>query len=111
YDGYNAVAAKAEIVHVGCWAHARRKFNEAVKVQGKQQRSGKAWRGLSLIQKLYRVERLTKDAAPEHRHAYRLEHARPILDELRAWLDSSLAQVPPKSATGKALHYLHSEWP
>lgn len=111
YDGYNAVAAKAGIVHVGCWAHARRRFHEAAKVQGKQQRTGKAWRGLSLIQKLYRVERLMKDAAPEHRHAYRLEHARPILDELRAWLDGSLAQVPPKSATGKALRYLHSEWP
>ena len=111
YEGYNAVAAKAGIVHIGCWAHARRKFNDAVKVQSKQQRTSKAWRGLSLIQKLYRVERLMKDASAEERHSYRLEHARPILDELRAWLDSSLPQVPPKSATGKALHYLHSEWP
>lgn len=44
------------------------------------------------------------------RYAYRLQHAQPILDELRAWLDESLPQVPPQSATGKALNYLHNEW-
>ena len=110
YDGYNAVAAKTGIVHVGCWAHARRKFNEAVKTQGKA-RSGRAWRGLSLIQKLYRIEQLMKEATPEARHAYRQAQARPLLAELREWLDSSLPQVPPKSATGKALNYLHNEWP
>ena len=37
--------------------------------------------------------------------------ARPILDEMRNWLDQALPQVPPTSATGKALHYLHNEWP
>jgi transposase len=111
YEAYNAVAARAGIVHVGCLAHARRKFSEAVKAQGKRQRAGKAWRGLSLIQRLYRIERLMKEAEPAERHAYRHAHARPVLDELRQWLDTSLPQVPPKSATGKALHYLHHEWP
>jgi transposase len=111
YEAYNAVAARAGIVHVGCFAHARRKFSEAVKAQGKRQRAGKAWRGLSLIQRLYRIERLMQDAAPAERHAYRQVHARPVIDELREWLDTSLPQVPPKSATGKALHYLHHEWP
>jgi len=111
YEAYNAVAARASIVHVGCFAHARRKFSEAVKAQGKRPRAGKAWRGLSLIQRLYRIERLMQDAAPAERHAYRQAHARPVIDELREWLDTSLPQVPPKSATGKALHYLHREWP
>jgi transposase len=110
YEAYNAVAAKAGIVHVGCFAHARRKFADAVKAQGKRQRAGKAWRGLSLIQRLYRIERLMQDAEPAERHAYRQAHAQPILDELREWLDKSLPQVPPTSATGKALHYLHREW-
>jgi hypothetical protein len=45
---------------------------------------------VSLIQKLYRIERLMKDATPEDRHAYRPEHAQPVLDELREWLDRSL---------------------
>jgi transposase len=109
YEGYNAVAARAGIVQIGCWAHARRKFNEAVKAQG-QQRAGRAWRGLSLIQRLYRIERLMKGATPEERHVCRHEQAKPVLDELREWLDQSLPQVPPKSAIGKALNYLHNEW-
>jgi len=33
-----------------------------------------------------------------------------ILEELRAWLDAVLPQVPPTSATGNALNYLHNEW-
>ena len=45
------------------------------------------------------------------RYAHRQQHAQPILDELRTWLDESLPQVPPQSATGKALYYLHNEWP
>ena len=51
-----------------------------------------------------------RHAAPEERYTYRLIHAQPILDELRAWLDEVLPQVPPQSATGKALNYLHNEW-
>ncbi len=37
-------------------------------------------------------------------------HARPILDQMRSWLDQAMPQVPPKSTTGQALHYLHNEW-
>ncbi|MDT8364703.1 MAG: IS66 family transposase, partial [Nitrosomonas sp.] len=110
YDGYNAAVAVNGLVHVGCMAHARRKFDEAVKAQGKKKRRGKAHRGLALIQKLYRVETQNRKLTPQERHAHRLRHARPILDELRAWLDEALPQVPPQSATGKALTYLHNEW-
>ena len=34
----------------------------------------------------------------------------PILDEIKCWLEQALPQVPPQSATGQALHYLHNEW-
>ncbi len=51
-----------------------------------------------------------RHATPEARYAYRLQHAKPVLEELRTWLEESLPQVPPQSATGKALHYLHNEW-
>jgi len=92
-------------------AHARRKFNEAVKAQGRKKTgAGKAHRGLALIQKLYRVEKQSRDFQPQQRQAYRQQHARPILDEMRLWLDKSLPQVPPKTATGKALNYLNNEW-
>jgi transposase len=110
YDGYNAVVAKNTLMHVGCMAHARRKFSEAVSAQGKKKKTGKAHRGLALIQKLYRVEKQARKLKPEARHDHRQRHARPILDELRTWLDEALPQVPPTSATGKALNYLHNEW-
>jgi transposase len=110
YDGYNAVVAVNNLTHVGCMAHARRKFDEALKAQGKRQPAGKAHRGLALIRQLYRVEKQVRKLTPEDRHAHRQRHALPILDELRSWLDESLPQVPPTSATGKALNYLHNEW-
>ena len=110
YDGYNAVVLANGLTRVGCMAHARRRFDEAVKAQGKDKRRGKAWRGLSLIQKLYRVEKPARKFEPEARHAHRQRHARPILDEMRAWLDEVLPQIPPRSATGKALYYLHEQW-
>jgi len=110
YDGYNAVVAVNALIHVGCMAHARRKFSEAVKAQGKNKKKGKAHQGLALIQKLYRVEKQARTLTPEERYAHRKRHARPILDKLRAWLDVVLPQVSPTSATGKALNYLHNEW-
>jgi len=111
YDGYNAVVAKNQLTHVGCMAHARRKFSEAVKAQGRDKKRGKAHRGLKLIQKLYRVEKQARKSTPEKRYEHRQRHAKPVLDEMRTWLDQVLPQVPPSSATGKALHYLHHEWP
>ena len=114
YDGYNAAVALGKLTHIGCFAHARRKFDEAIKAQGKHPRRGLAHRGLALIQKLYGVEKVVRDAEPaepEARYTYRLQHAQPILAELRTWLDEALPQVPPQSATGKALYYLHNEWP
>ena len=44
--------AAGGLVQVGCMAHARRKFSEAVKGQGKNKRQGKAQQGLAWIQKL-----------------------------------------------------------
>jgi len=110
YDGYNAVVAENQLIHVGCMAHARRRFSEAVKAQGKNKKRGKAHRGLTLIQKLYRVEKQARNLTPEKRFEHRQRQAKPVLDEMATWLDQSLSQVPPTSATGKALHYLNNEW-
>ncbi len=110
YDGYNAVVAVNGLSHVGCMAHARRKFSDAVKAQGRNRKQGKAHRGLVLIQKLYRVEQQARQLKAHERYAWRHQYALPILEEIRAWLDEALPQVPPTSATGKALNYLHNEW-
>jgi len=110
YDGYNQVVAVGGLLHVGCMAHARRKFSEAVKAQGKNKKAGKAQHALALIQKLYRVEKQAKQLSSEERFEYRQQHAKPILDKLRRWVDDSLPQVPPGSAAGKAMGYLNNEW-
>jgi transposase len=110
YDGYNAVVAANGLTHVGCMAHARRRFSDAVKAQGRNRKRGKAHRGLSLIRKLYRVERQARKLTADERYARRQKYSSPVLDEMRSWLDDVLPQVPPSSATGKALSYLHNEW-
>jgi len=110
YSGYNAVVSNNRLIHLGCMAHARRKFSEAVKAQGKNKKAGKAQHGLALIQKLYRVEKQARAFSPEDRHTHRQAHAVPILARLRSWLDESLPTVPPGTAAGKALNYLNSEW-
>jgi len=110
YDGYNAVVAANGLVHVGCMAHARRKFSDAVKAQGKSKKRGKAHRGLSLIRNLYRIERQAGKLTASERYARRQKHALPIINKIRSWLDDVLPQIAPSSATGGALSYLNNEW-
>ena len=112
YAGYDPVCAKNGLHQVGCFAHARRKFDEALKAQDKNQSSkaGKASKGLIYIQKLYRIEKQILDLEPEERYQQRQQLAIPLLDDLRTWLDKSLPQVPPTSLTGKALYYLDHQW-
>ncbi len=110
YEGYAEIVRRNGITHAGCWAHARRKFIEAQKVQPKG-KTGKADWALNQIRKLYGVEKQAKALEPETRHALRDQKSRPLIDQLRTWLDKSLAQVLPKSALGKALHYLDNQWP
>jgi len=112
YAGYNAVVASNNLIHVGCMAHARRKFSDAVKAQGRNKKRGKAHRGLKLIQKLYQIEQKARKQklSPEQRYALRQKQAQPVLDEIRDWLNESLPQIPPSSMTGTALNYLNNEW-
>jgi len=114
YSAYNAPAKLDGVIHVGCLDHARRKFVEAVKAQhtvaGMER--GLAPEALLIIRKLYRVEKLARDAGmtPEQRHRLRNENARPIWNELSAWLDRNRNATPPLSLTGKAIGYLADEW-
>jgi len=113
YEGYGGVAKRNDIISVGCLAHARRKFDEALKAQKKKGRGGLAKEGFDFIQRLYRIEREARERGLDanQRKALRDEKASPIWDELRQWLDGALGQVPPKSLTGKALAYLDTQWP
>ncbi len=113
YEGYNAVVRENSLTHAGCWAHARRKFDEAIKARakGKQSKTGKAHKAFALIGKLYQIEREIKDRTSEARLQIRQQRSKPIIEQLQAWLEVSLPQVAPQSLTGKALNYLHNQWP
>jgi len=109
YDGYNAVARIDGIERLACWAHVRRRFVEATRVQPKGKR-GRADEAVSLIGKLYGVERQYKDAAPEVRHLARQQSSVPVLAALHAWMLQHTPLVTPKSALGTALAYMGNLW-
>lgn len=113
YSGYEAVGKRDGVVHVGCLAHARRMFDEALKAQPVGNRGGLALEGLALIQRIYRIEKAAREAklTAQQRKQLRDEKARPIWDELRRWLDAKRGHVPPQMLTGKAMTYLDNQWP
>ena len=113
FSGYDAVGKREGVVHVGCLAHARRKFDEALKAQPVSDRGGLAAEGLALIQRIYRIEKAAREAklTPEQRKQLRDERARPVWDELRRWLDAKRGQAPPQMLIGKAMTYLDNQWP
>ena len=117
YSGYIAVGRRDGMVHIACLAHARRKFDEALKARklsgkGATGKGGLAAEGLALIQKIYRIEKVAREAklTPDQRKQLRDEKARPIWNELRTWLDAKRGQAPPESLIGKALGYLDNQW-
>ncbi len=109
YKGYQPACDDYSIKRLGCWAHARRKFMDAKKIQPKG-KTGKADQALAWVQKLYLIEKQSKDDPPDQRYQIRQQQAKPIIDDIKKWLDKSLLHVPPKTALGKALVYLHNQW-
>jgi hypothetical protein len=109
YEGYNEVARTDGIERLACWAHVRRRFVEATRVQPKGKR-GRADEAVSLIGKLYRIEREHKDATPEARYLARQSDSVPVLADLHAWMLKNAPLVIPKSALGTALAYMGNLW-
>ncbi len=109
YEGYNKLAQTEGIERLACWAHVRRRFVEAVKVQPKG-RQGHANQAVAMIGELYRVERLYQGADNETRRLARQEQSIPILEKLRTWMEDLLPGVIPKSVLGEALSYMHERW-
>ena len=108
-DGYKAYEqTSAELV--GCMAHGRRKFTEAESAMPKGKK-GKAHEALKLFQKLYRIEKALKGKTVDEKYQTRQAEAKPILTALKAWLDNTVQQVPPKSLLGRAVHYCLRQWP
>jgi len=110
YEGYSEVGSLPGIIHVGCFAHVRRKFDEAAKA-GKN--AGSAHEAMGRIGKIYRIERDLREQrlSPEEFVVERRAQVLPILQDFKQWLDTKMLQVPPSLLLGKAINYAIGEWP
>ena len=110
YQGYHKLPPGIRVV--GCWAHARRKFNEALStLPAEKRKTSPAAQGETYINELFRVEEALAPLNPEERREKRLELEKPVLDALLAWAKEMKPQTAPKSGLGKALYYLLEQWP
>ena len=110
YQGYHKL--RPDIRVVGCWAHARRKFDEAVKSLPKKEQAGcAALEGQAFCTKLFAIEAEIQDLSLEEKRKQRQGRAKPVLDALFSWAEEKRKVTPPKSALGKALHYLKEQRP
>lgn len=109
YQGYHKLPENIRVV--GCWAHARRKFDEALQTLPKENRKGSlAATGECYCTRLFQLEESFAELTPEERYAKRLEQEKPVLDALLVWANETISKTAPKSALGKALHYLLEQW-
>ncbi len=109
YEAYDRLTRdRDDLIHVGCWAHARRKFVDA---KGSGKKAGAADQALAMIARLYRIEKELAEVPRDHVFTdTRREQAQPIFDELKTWLDTKAQRVPPQTAIGKAVNYTLDQW-
>jgi transposase len=113
-DGYGGFEALYEtgdgrpsaVAEVACWAHVRRKLFDEHASTG----SPLAADALKRIGVLFDIERALAGCPPDERRSVRQAKARPILDELAAFLDATLARIPGKGELAKAIRYARSRW-
>ena len=109
YEAYDRLARERDdLIHVGCFSHARRKFVDA---KGNTKKAGAAQQAISLIAQLYRIEAtLSEQDRDDTFVTDRREKAAPVLAQLRDWLDAKALQVPPQTPLGKAVSYTLGQW-
>jgi transposase len=106
YSGYKALYAQGKITEAGCWAHARRKFFEAAKLN----QSAIAQQALVTIGALYAIERQVQPLDAVQRLAVRQQCSRPLLQEFKVWLTQQRAQLVNADVTAKAIDYTLRRW-
>jgi len=83
YSGYNAVD---NVIHCGCWAHQRRKFEEAMPKNAPKENNAR--KGLEFCQQLFALEKSFADLTPEERLEKRIEQSKPVLDAYYDWIEN-----------------------
>lgn len=113
-DGFDAYNKLTDAIRCGCWAHARRKFAEALPLDGTPVEGSAAAKGLEFCNKIFTLERIfegygegNRMLTPEERHLKRMQHSKPVLDEFFAWL----SEIYPAGGTklAKAVQYCLNE--
>jgi len=102
YAGYERLGKQKNIIHIGCWDHARRKFTDAIKVSANK--TGIANNFLMLINLLYDIEREIKESTDEIRFETRQKKSKPILSKIFSLVKT--IKTLPKSTLGTAITYL-----
>jgi transposase len=112
YDGLEQAVEGIELV--GCFAHARRNFVKVIDARGKggKGKPGSAEVALGYIGELYKIEKTARNAelSPSEIQQFRIERAKPVLEEFKVWLETRKDQTPPKGLPGMAINYILSRW-
>jgi len=117
FAGYDHLDQNPDIVHLGCWAHSRRKFIKVTQVR-KKHRSKRtnpkslADEALDYIGQLYLVEKEAKrrELDADQIRQWRQEKSNQILDTFKDWLDAKQPLTPPKALLGQAISYTLANW-
>ena len=107
YSGYAELHRSGRVVEVGCMAHARRKYFEALPKAPED-----ASRMLAWIQRLYRIEKEARESGldADARQRLRQEKSRPIVDAMKSGLDDIATRALPRSLLGEAVTYMQNQW-
>ena len=106
YSGFHHLYGDGAIYEVSCWAHTRRKFHDIHVVHA----SPTTTEALARIGALYGIEEQIRGKPAELRCSIRQGRARPLLDELRNWMEKILRSLSTKSETAGAIRYALSHW-
>jgi transposase len=108
YPVYNAIGAREGITLVGCLAHARRKFYEA-----KPSDATRSEYALLKFQDIYRLDKKIVEETQdiEERLGLRKKKVKPILIELKEWIEEESYKIAPQSPIAKAMTYYQNQWP
>lgn len=114
-DGYAAWRTLQGATHLGCMAHSRRRFVEALKTRKKP--GGPPQQALRFFEQLYRIESQARDERPRDGEMqadcirrFRHKHSIPVLDAFKTWLDDMAPKVLPDSKLGEAVSYALNQW-
>ena len=107
YQVYHTIECEREDLRIaGCWSHARRRFDEAVKALPKQkQKDSRAYLALTMIQAIYREEKQLKDLPAGERKNRRQLSVKPLVEAYFVWVRENLPKVPQKSRTWEGFQY------